>query len=200
MDIALSEMDRLNTIITDFLTYSRPKPPEFLSFDLHAMLDEIVQLTRNAIMNTDNISITKDFGGHYEIVADPQKLRQVFLNLTMNAIESMPDGGSLTIKTRRVHSSVVVSFRDSGIGIPPQNLKEIFYPFFTTKERGTGLGLSIAYRIIEEHRGKITVTSTPGKGTMFEVTVPVSQPLSGGAPGAEDSGAKGEHAGVARPF
>ena len=200
MDIALSEMDRLNTIITDFLTYSRPKPPEFLSFDLHTMLDEIIQLTRNAVMSADNISITKDFGGHYEIVADPQKLRQVFLNLTMNAIESMPSGGSLTIRTRRGHNTVAVSFRDSGIGIPPENLKEIFYPFFTTKDRGTGLGLSIAYRIIEEHRGRITVNSMPGTGTTFEITLPVSQPSSAGTPEIQDSGGKGEHAGMARPF
>lgn len=200
MNIALSEMDRLNTIITDFLTYSRPKPPEFLSFDLHTMLDEIIQLTRNAVMNADNISITKDFGGHYEIIGDRQKLRQVFLNLTMNAIESMPRGGSLAIRTRRVHNTVAVSFRDSGIGIPPENLKDIFYPFFTTKERGTGLGLSIAYRIIEEHRGKITVNSIPGTGTTFEVTIPVSQPSSPGAPKIQNSGAKGEHAGAARPF
>lgn len=200
MDIALSEMDRLNTIITDFLTYSRPKPPEFLSFDLRDLLDEIIQLTRNAIMGADNISITKDFDGHKEIVGDPQKLRQVFLNLTMNAIESMPHGGSLHIRTRKGHDSVVVSFRDSGIGIPPENLKEIFYPFFTTKDRGTGLGLSIAYRIIEEHGGNITVHSAPGAGTTFEVTLPMSQPSSSGAPQIETSVTRGEHAGVARPF
>jgi signal transduction histidine kinase len=164
------------------------------------MLNEIIQLTRNAIVSADNISITKDFGGHYEIVADPQKLRQVFLNLTMNAIESMPGGGSLTIRTRRVHDTVAVSFRDSGVGIPPENLKEIFYPFFTTKDRGTGLGLSIAYRIIEEHRGRITVNSIPRTGTTFEVTIPVSQPSSAGTPDIQDSGGKGEHTGVARPF
>lgn len=200
MNIALSEMDRLNTIITDFLTYSRPKPPEFLSFDLHSLLDEIIQLTRNAVMSADNISITKDFGGYYEIVADPQKLRQVFLNLTMNAIESMPGGGLLIIKTRKVHNTMVVSFKDSGIGISPENLKEIFYPFFTTKDRGTGLGLSIAYRIIEEHRGRITVNSIPGLGTTFEVTIPVSQPSSTGGLQIEHFGTKGKHAGTARPF
>ena len=200
MDIALSEMDRLNTIITDFLTYSRPKPPEFLSFDLHAMLDEIIQLTRNAVVSAENISITKDFGGDYRIVADPQKLRQVFLNLTMNAIESMPGGGSLTIRTRKLHDTVAVSFRDSGVGIPAENLKEIFYPFFTTKDRGTGLGLSIAYRIIDEHRGRITVNSIPGTGTTFEVTIPVSQPSSANAPEIQNSGAKGERTVMARPF
>jgi len=200
MDIALSEMDRLNTIITDFLTYSRPKPPEFLSFDLHAMLDEIIQLTRNAVMNADNVSIIKEFGGHYEIVADPQKLRQVFLNLAMNATESMPGGGSLTIRTRRVNNAVAVSFRDSGIGIPPEHLKEIFYPFFTTKEKGTGLGLSIAYRIIEEHRGRITVHSFPRLGTTFEVTIPVSQPAPAGDQGMQNTAFKVEHVDAARPF
>jgi two-component system sensor histidine kinase PilS (NtrC family) len=174
MNIALSEMDRLNKIITDFLTYSWPKNPEFLRFDLHTMLDEIIELIRSATMNTDNISIWKEFGGEREIVADPQKLRQVFLNLGMNAIESMPEGGALTVSTRHSKDTVIVSFKDSGIGIPEENLKEIFYPFFTTKDKGTGLGLSIAYSIIEEHNGKITVKSTPGQGAFFEVVLPVA--------------------------
>lgn len=174
MNIALSEMDRLNKIITDFLTYSRPKNPEFFRFDLHTMIDEIIELIKSATMNTDTISIRKEFSGPGEIVADPQKLRQVFLNLGMNAIESMPEGGELTISTRYSKDTVVVSVKDSGVGIPKENLKEIFYPFFTTKDKGTGLGLSIAYRIIEEHNGRITVKSRPGQGTAFEVALPVA--------------------------
>jgi two-component system sensor histidine kinase PilS (NtrC family) len=174
MNIALNEMDRLNTIITDFLTYSRPKSPEFFRFDLHTMLDEIIELIRGAAVNTDNIVIRKEFGGEKEIIADPQKLRQVFLNLGMNALESMPEGGELLISTRFSKERVTISVRDSGIGIPKDNLKEIFYPFFTTKDKGTGLGLSIAYRIIEEHNGKITVKSTPGQGATFEVVLPLA--------------------------
>jgi two-component system sensor histidine kinase PilS (NtrC family) len=177
MNIALSEMDRLNKIITDFLTYSRPRSPEFFRFDLHAMLDEIIELIRSAAMNTENVSIRKEFGGGREIVADQQKMRQVFLNLGMNALESMPDGGELVISTRKVKNTVIVSVEDSGTGIAGENLKEIFYPFFTTKDKGTGLGLSIAYRIIEEHNGKISVKSTPGHGTTFEVVLPLAPPF-----------------------
>ncbi len=174
MNIALSEMDRLNKIIVDFLTYSSPKPPEFFKFDLHMMLDETLELIKNAIVNTDMIVIKKDFEGQNEIVGDPQKLRQVFLNLGMNAVESMPEGGKLMIGTKNLKDAVIISVRDTGVGIPPKNFKEIFYPFFTTKDRGTGLGLSIAYRIIEEHRGKIRVQSVPEGGTTFEVILPVA--------------------------
>jgi len=172
MNIAISEMDRLNRIITDFLTYSRPKPPEFSRFDLHSMLDETVELIKNAIVKTNSIVIKKGFHGPLEIVADPQKLRQVVFNLGINAIEAMPDGGELTIATKLQKDTVVITIKDSGVGIPPENLKEIFYPFFTTKDKGTGLGLSIAYRIVEEHNGRIAVSSSPGQGTTFEVMIP----------------------------
>lgn len=174
MNIALSEMDRLNKIITDFLTYSRPKEPEFFTFDLHALLDETIELVKSATLYTDTITITKGFSGESIVVADPQKLRQVFLNLGMNAIESMPHGGEVIISTARLKDSVLISIRDTGIGIPQKNLKDIFFPFFTTKDKGTGLGLSIAYRIIEEHNGKITVRSEPGQGTTFTVVLPVA--------------------------
>jgi two-component system sensor histidine kinase PilS (NtrC family) len=174
MNIALSEMDRLNKIITDFLTYSRPREPEFFSFDLHALLDETIELVKSATLYADTITITKAFSGKNMIVADPQKLRQVFLNLGMNALESMSEGGEVVISTTRLEDSVLVSIRDSGIGIPQKNLKDIFFPFFTTKDKGTGLGLSIAYRIIEEHNGKITVRSAPGEGTTFTVVLPIA--------------------------
>ncbi len=188
MNIALSEMDRLNKIISDFLTYSRPKEPEFFRFDLHAMLDEIIELIRSATMNTDTIAIRKDFSGENVIVADPQKLRQVFLNLGMNALESMPAGGEIAISTRNLKDQVLITVRDSGTGIPQKNLKDIFFPFFTTKDKGTGLGLSIAYRIIEEHKGKITVKSVPGQGTTFAVALPVALV----SPDAKDLPVKGD--------
>lgn len=187
MNIALSEMDRLNKIITDFLTYSRPKEPEFFRFDLHAMLDETIELIKGAAMNTDSITIKKDFAGEKEIIADPQKLRQVFLNLGLNAIESMPGGGEVTISARNLKDAVLISVKDSGTGIPRENQKDIFFPFFTTKDKGTGLGLSIAYRIIEKHNGTITVKSVPGQGTTFDIVLPVTpeHPL------AQDRTAKG---------
>ncbi|HET6516073.1 MAG TPA: ATP-binding protein [Thermodesulfovibrionales bacterium] len=173
MNIAISEMDRLNKIITDFLTYSRPRPPEFSWFDLGIMLDETIELLSRTSPDPDLIRITKDFPDYTEIYADHGKLRQVFLNLGVNAIDAMPGGGELTIRTRRKEDSVTILFEDTGVGIRPENLREVFYPFFTTKDSGTGLGLSIAYRIVEEHNGMMNLTSKPGHGTVFEVTIPV---------------------------
>lgn len=172
MEIALKEMERLNRIITDFLTYSRPTPPEVKRCELHSILDETVELLKHADQNKSNISINKKYLGRLEIDADPQKMQQVFWNLGLNAIEAMPEGGELIVSTRNTSTAVEVMFKDSGIGIDNHDMERIFYPFFTTKENGTGLGLSIAYRIIEEHAGSISVKSSPGFGTTFEVILP----------------------------
>jgi two-component system sensor histidine kinase PilS (NtrC family) len=172
MEIALNEMDRLNRIITDFLTYSRPTPPNVKTFDLHGLLDETMELLKNVDQNKGYVSISKDYSGMVEVNADPQKLRQVFWNLGLNAIEAMPEGGELSVSTRNRNGIVEIIFKDSGAGIEKEHLEKIFYPFFTTKEQGTGLGLAIAYRIIEEHKGRISVTTSAGIGTTFEVILP----------------------------
>jgi two-component system sensor histidine kinase PilS (NtrC family) len=168
MDIALSEMERLNNTITDFLTYSSPKPLEIQSIDLHSLLDSTLELLKNAGHN-GSISIKKDFEGELLIHADPEKIRQVFWNLGTNACEAMGDRGQLTVSTKNSLKNVSISFSDTGPGISRSNINKIFYPFFTTKEKGTGLGLAIAYRIIEEHNGKLAVRSTPGIKTTFEI-------------------------------
>jgi signal transduction histidine kinase len=107
-----------------------------------------------------------------EINADPQKVRQVFWNFGMNAIEAMPDGGDLIISTKNTDGFIEIRFQDFGGGIAEDIIEKIFYPFFTTKEQGTGLGLAIAYRIIEEHKGRIKVESRSGIGTAFEIILP----------------------------
>lgn len=172
MEIALKEMDRLNRIITDFLTYSRPSPPEFKKFDLNNLLDETVELLKNACQNKTRVVLKKDHAGAAEVDADPQKMRQVFWNLGINAIEALPDGGEIIISTKDRDGFVEVAFQDFGTGIAEKDVEKIFYPFFTTKEQGTGLGLSIAYRIMEEHNGTINVKSISGIGTTFEIILP----------------------------
>ena len=172
MEIALKEMDRLNRIITDFLTYSRPGTLELIRFDVHGLLDETVQLIQNMEQYKANFSIKKEYSGTLEASADPQKIKQVFWNLVLNAIDSMPEGGYLTIATRSSDAYVEISFKDTGTGIEHKNIGKIFYPFFTTKEQGTGLGLAIAYRIVEEHKGHLSVESIPGIGTTFTVILP----------------------------
>lgn len=169
MSIALKEMERLNSIISDFLTYSSSRAPELKEIDLHLLLDETLSLLENIEQNRGNITIKRDFEGSLFATADAQKIRQVFWNLGVNAIEAMKDGGELTVSTARTAGTVRIAFSDTGVGIDPSRAEKIFYPFFTTKERGTGLGLSIAYRIVEEHKGRLTVKSVPGIKTVFEI-------------------------------
>lgn len=172
MEIALKEMERLNNIITDFLNYSRPTQPDVKKFELHNILDETIELLKNVEQNKGNISIKKYYSGKLEVNADPLKMRQVFWNLGINAVEAMPGGGELTVSTANTHDIVEITFKDSGVGISEKNIEKIFYPFFTTKEHGTGLGLAIAYRILEEHEGTINVDSSPGGGSTFKVILP----------------------------
>jgi two-component system sensor histidine kinase PilS (NtrC family) len=172
MEIAINEMERLDRIVSDFLMYSRPTNPEFKVFDLHGLLDETLELLKNVEQNKGHISIKKNYSGKVEIKADPQKMRQVFWNLGLNAVEAMPGGGELIVTTRNTERVVEISFKDFGNGIDKKDIEKIFYPFFTTKEHGTGLGLAIAYRIIEEHKGIINVSSSSGMGTVFEIILP----------------------------
>jgi two-component system, NtrC family, sensor histidine kinase PilS len=172
MQIALKEMERLNRIITDFLTYSRPAPPNIQRIDLQMLLDETLDLLENVHQGAGDLNIRRDYSERLDVDADPQKLRQVFWNLCINAVEAMPDKGELAVSARNAGDSVQIIFRDSGSGIDEKSVEKIFYPFFTTKEQGTGLGLAIAYRIVEEHEGRINVSSKPGIGTIFEVILP----------------------------
>jgi len=106
---------------------------------------------------------------------DQQQIQQVFLNLTFNATDAMPDGGELTIATDIAGDQIAISFQDTGCGISQENLGRLFVPFFTTKEvgEGTGLGLSISHGIVRAHEGEIEVKSTPGQGARFDILLPV---------------------------
>lgn len=174
MDIALTEMERLDKIIKDFLTYSRPAQPEFKKFDIHGLLDDTIELLKNIEQNKGPVNIDKNYSGIIEVNADPQKMRQVFWNLGLNALESMPEGGEIIISTKNMEDHMGITFKDSGTGIHDDDIEKIFFPFFTTKEHGTGLGLAIAYRIIEEHNGKIQVENNPDGGTTINILLPKS--------------------------
>lgn len=172
MDIALKEMERLNHTITDFLTYSSPKPLELQTTDIHSLLNETLELLKNSEQNKGNIVIEKDFSGSLVLYADPQKMRQVFWNLGINAVEAIKNGGKLLVSTAREGTDARIIFTDTGVGINTPEIDKIFYPFFTTKEHGTGLGLAIAYRIVEEHNGRLFAKSLPGIKTTFEIILP----------------------------
>ncbi|MEJ2182173.1 MAG: ATP-binding protein [Nitrospirota bacterium] len=170
MTIALHEMDRLNSIIDDFLGYSRPTPVVMEEFDLHGALEDTLEFLENR--DHADIVFRRRFSGPFRVKADAGKLQQVFWNLGINALDAMPEGGSLTVGTGARNGLVEISFEDTGKGIAREDLERIFFPFYTTKNTGTGLGLSIAYRIVEDHKGILTVRSVPGQGARFDILLP----------------------------
>ena len=180
MDIAVSEMDRLNGIVTDFLLYCNPRPPEMREFSLSTAAEEVADMLANM---TEQVRIVKDIEEDVFITADEQKIRQLLWNLALNAVESMTDDGEVVISLHAGAGTAVLKVSDSGAGIDEGDMDKIFYPFFSTKRKGTGLGLSIAYRIVEEHDGNIEVHSEKGRGTEFTVALPMNSVPDIHAPG-----------------
>lgn len=175
MKIALSEMDRLDNIVTDFLLYAKPQRLNKTSFDLHQSLKDVIMLLRSSEPDRKNVNISENLPGKLNITGDSEKLRQVFWNLGINAVNAIPENGTVNIYTDKQYEKISVIFHDTGIGLSQEDIEKIFDPFYTTKERGTGLGLSIAKRIAEEHNGKITVKSGgKGTGATFSVELPAN--------------------------
>ncbi len=143
--------------------------------DIHEGLDSTLILLRNKYK--ERIEIKKHYGDIPEIECYPGQLNQVFMNILSNAIDAIVEKGTITISTSKSNGSIRVSIKDTGRGIPEDIQSKIFEPFFTTKEvgQGTGLGLSICHSIIEKHNGSIQVKSEIGKGTEFEIMLPVKQ-------------------------
>ena len=142
--------------------------------DLVKVMEESLALISNKLSIT-NIEVVKILNPLPEIQADPAHMKQVFLNLLINACEAMETGGTLTIDSGcdEEENRITVSVQDTGTGIEPGNLGRIFDPFFSTKEKGTGLGLSVVNGIVTRHGGKVEVQSSPGKGTTIRVTLPI---------------------------
>ena len=181
LGIIVDEVNRLNNVVSQFLDYARPWRGELQPLDLN----EVVRKTEK-LLPQDRAAVTLELDDQLPRVrGDAEQLRQVFLNLALNAIEAMTAGGRLTITSslRRGRGGrgaapplVEVRFRDDGPGISAIDLKHLFIPFFTTKEKGTGLGLPISQRIVENHGGQIEVHSRLGQGSTFTVVLPVAEP------------------------
>jgi len=142
-------------------------------------INDVVEASLNLIQydkRARGVEIVRDLAVDLpEISADGNQLSQVFVNLILNALDAMPEGGRLIVSSSLVNEVVKISFADTGIGIPAEDLRRIFDPFYTTKEKGTGLGLSVSYAIVEKMQGTITVRSEPGKGTIFEICLPAKR-------------------------
>jgi PAS domain S-box-containing protein len=176
LQLAENECDRMRKLIRDLQQFNRPSTGRKTVFDLHRILEEILVLHHN-LLTKKKIDIVREFDSRtIRLSAVEDQIRQVFINLIMNAGDAMnAHGGSLTIGTARQEEEAIVTVADNGSGIKPENLSRIFEPFFTTKSavEGTGLGLPVSYGIVGAHGGAIEVRSKPGN-TVFTVRLPLA--------------------------
>lgn len=176
------EIAQINHILTDLLQTARPHRPEIRKGDLNTTVEHAVMLARQqALSKPIEIHLEKN-SELSEVEHDSDQIHQVLLNLLLNAIQAIDGPGKITVRIEEQDGSAAILVTDTGRGIAPETLPNIFRPFFTTKGNGTGLGLSLARRIVEEHQGHIDVTSTVGKGTQFTVLLPLQrgeQPVEG---------------------
>ncbi len=165
-----SELKRINRIVEGFLRLTRPEKYNFKKENINSIIDYSVSTLEPEVIK-HKITVNQNLSSHLpDIKADRDKLNQVFSNLLINAVEAMPRGGEIMIYSGSNDSKKVeIQVSDNGIGIPPENLQKIFSPYYSTKEQGFGLGLSLTHNIIHKHRGKISVSSEKGKGTMFTI-------------------------------
>jgi signal transduction histidine kinase/DNA-binding response OmpR family regulator len=169
--VAESEVQRIKTIVSRLLDFSRPNHEERVPVDLHELIQEVLTLT-NRQLERMQVSVETHLSPVEPVAGSPTQLKQVLLNLVLNAMESMPDGGLITIETRSDERGSAILVADSGSGIDEETMAQIFEPFYSTKGSGTGLGLSGSYGIIPGHGGCIEVESEPGKGSRFTVWLP----------------------------
>ncbi|HTM56935.1 MAG TPA: ATP-binding protein [Candidatus Udaeobacter sp.] len=191
LEDVIKELDRIEQIITGLLMFARPPAAQPEASDLHPVIDKTLDMLELQLGDAQ-VKLTREYAEDLpQVVVDPDLMQQVFLNLCLNAVQAMPEGGELTVTTavrryRTRRSMVDVSFHDTGVGIPRELMEKIFDPFFTTRSMGTGLGLPISVQIVRDAGGLITAKNNSGGGATLRVSLPVSAE----APGRpEDSGA-----------
>lgn len=167
-----AEVDRANKIVTEILTFSQPISPVFSPVNVNEVLAEIMPLMEYQAQ-FQQIKVEKKFSANLAAIsADRDQIKQVFENLIINALQAMDAGGVLVLRTIQEDDWIKISIKDNGVGIAQENIKSIFQPFFTTKDKGIGLGLSIVNEIVKKHLGAISVRSKLGEGTTFTVSFP----------------------------
>ncbi|HVU34486.1 MAG TPA: ATP-binding protein [Opitutaceae bacterium] len=170
--ICRDEVSRLDGIITNFLEAIRPRPPDLAETDLNDVLDEVLRFQHRELADRGIAVEAETSGTVPRVMADRNQLKQVFFNLTKNAIEAMRPGGKLRIRSRADDDFVYLMFGDTGAGIKQEDLIRLFQPYYTTKVGGSGLGLMIAQRIMREHGGQIGIESKEGVGTVVTLQFP----------------------------
>jgi two-component system sensor histidine kinase HydH len=171
--LMLAEVHRLNSIVEQFLSLARPleiKPEELRLQDILKELAALEEGDAKQSKTQIRVVVPPDLP---LLKADREYLRQTLLNLILNGLQAMPDGGTLTLEAKKSNGNLLITVRDTGVGIPQKNLPRIFEPYFTTKAKGSGLGLAIARRIVEAHGGTIAVSSEAGQGCRFRISLPI---------------------------
>ena len=180
LGIASGEVDRIALLINELLEFAKPSEPKLELENITTILDGMILLISTEAKKKQ-INVIKNYALDLPPVQiDREQIKQVFLNILLNAIEATPEDGSITVKTRSFMKPggepyIQIEFTDTGCGIPPEKLEEIFNPFFTTKSAGSGLGLSISHQIVEDHKGYIHVESELTKGSSFFINLPLPQ-------------------------
>jgi signal transduction histidine kinase len=170
------EIAQINHILSDLLQTARPHPPAIRRSDLNTTVEHAVMLARQQALSKPITIELKKNSSIPEVEHDSDQIHQVLLNLMINSIQAIEGRGKITVELDNDEHWSTIAVTDTGRGIAPEHLPNIFRPFYTTKGNGTGLGLSLARRIVEEHRGHIDVSSLAGQGTRFVVTLPIKRP------------------------
>jgi signal transduction histidine kinase len=173
--VARDEIARLDRIINQFLRATRPTKPDLQKASVNDILTETLVLLEREVADRDILVETELAGNLPKTLVDRAQLKQAFYNIIRNAIQAMRSGGILRVGTEAGDSQVIVSFIDTGPGIPAEQLGKIFEPYYTTKKDGSGLGLMIVQRIVREHGGTMEVESHVGRGTMFRIKLPLTE-------------------------
>jgi signal transduction histidine kinase len=169
----VAEINGMNRIIDDLLTFARPASLNRVRINIRELIEGCVASVLQAKGNDARVRIVLDLPD-LEVSLDEVLMRQALTNLVGNAVEAMPDGGTLTIRSLVAGRELSLTITDTGTGISRDTLKKIFLPFFTTKDTGVGLGLALVHKIILSHGGRIDVQSSEGQGTTFTVTLPTT--------------------------
>lgn len=171
-----AETSHSSKLVNSLLDFARRSPPKRTEADLNELLEKALELIKYSTGFTNIEVDTKLAKDLPKVTVDADQMRQVFVNLILNATQVMPKGGTLTLKTKKEGEEAVISIKDTGFGISKQNMRKLFEPFFTTKDdvQGVGLGLSVSYGIVKRHHGRIEVQSKEGKGTTFTIYLPLT--------------------------
>jgi two-component system sensor histidine kinase HydH len=172
--MAEKEVVRLKSLLTNFLEFARPQTPQRSLIEPELLMESVSQLAGETAKMA-GVRIHIENSNADAIFVDAEQIKQVLLNLVLNAVQAMPSGGEVILRSHQADGSMLLEVKDQGVGIPTENLERIFDPFFTTRAGGTGLGLSIAYQIINRHGGHLSVSNNRDRGVTFTVLLPLSQ-------------------------